>query len=80
MIINSRKELEKQRQAASEEIKSYNCRILVCAGTGCIATGSQKIYDEMKKLCADLEGVTVEMEKDVPHIGVVKTGCQGICE
>lgn len=80
MIINSRKELEKQRKAASEKIKSYNCRILVCAGTGCIATGSQKIYDEMKKLCADLEGVTVEMEKDVPHIGVVKTGCQGICE
>ena len=25
-------------------------------------------------------GVTVEMQKDVPHVGVIKTGCQGLCE
>ena len=28
----------------------------------------------------DIDGVTVEMQKDVPHVGVVKTGCQGLCE
>ena len=27
-----------------------------------------------------MPGVSVEFEGHVPHIGVVKTGCQGICE
>ena len=31
-------------------------------------------------LCERIDGVTVEMQKDVPHVGVVKTGCQGLCE
>ena len=44
------------------------------------ASGSEKIYQKMVELCQDLEGVSVEFQKDVPHIGTVKTGCQGICE
>ena len=31
------------REEAKQVLDSYNCRILVCSGTGCIATGSQKI-------------------------------------
>ena len=27
-----------------------------------------------------IDGVTVEMQKDMPHVGVIKTGCQGLCE
>ncbi len=27
--------------------------------------------------CENLDWVSVEMQKDVPHVGVVKTGCQG---
>ena len=34
----------------------------------------------MSMLCKDLEGVKIEMQKDLPHLGVVKTGCQGLCE
>lgn len=37
-------------------------------------------YDEMVKLCEGLDNVEVSMQKDVPHIGTVKTGCQGLCE
>ena len=40
----------------------------------------RKFYDEMSLLCKDLEGVKIEMQKDLPHLGVVKTGCQGLCE
>ncbi len=32
------------------------------------------------RLCERFDGVTVEMQKDVPHVGVIKTGCQGLCE
>ena len=80
MIIENRDALLKEREAAQKEIDSYNCRILVCAGTGCIASGSEKIYQKLAELCKDTEGVSVEFQKDVPHIGTVKTGCQGICE
>ena len=80
MIIENRDALLKEREDAQKELDSYNCRILVCAGTGCVASGSEKIYQKMLELCKDLEGVTVEFQKDVPHIGAIKTGCQGICE
>ncbi len=80
MTMTSKEDLLKKQNEVRSELQSYTCRVLVCSGTGCIASGSQKIYDEMVKLCADIEGVTVEMQKDVPHVGVIKTGCQGLCE
>lgn len=80
MSITCREDLLMKREEAQSEIKSYTCRILVCSGTGCMASGAQKIYDQMKLLCEGLDGVQIEMQKDIPHLGVVKTGCQGLCE
>ena len=80
MSITSKEDLLKKQTEAQEKIESYTCRILVCCGTGCVASGSMKIYEEMKRLCADLDGVEVVAQKDVPHIGIAKTGCQGLCE
>ena len=56
MIIENRDALLKEREDAQKELDSYNCRILVCAGTGCVASGSEKIYQKMLDLCQDLEG------------------------
>ena len=50
MIIENREALLKEREAAREELASYKCRILVCAGTGCVASGSEKIYQKMVEL------------------------------
>ncbi|MFV0528578.1 MAG: NADH-ubiquinone oxidoreductase-F iron-sulfur binding region domain-containing protein [Lachnospiraceae bacterium] len=80
MIIDSREALAERYTSAQKEMKDYNCRILICSGTGCMATGAQKIYNEFLRLCKDLDGVSIEMENDLPHIGIIKTGCQGICE
>lgn len=80
MTIENRNDLLTEREKARKKLDSYDCRILVCAGTGCVASGSETIYRKMEELCRDLPGVTVEFEKHVPHIGTVKTGCQGICE
>ena len=80
MIIENRDALLKERELAQKEIESFDCRILVCAGTGCVASGSEKIYEKMKELCQEMPGVSVEFQKDVPHLGAIKTGCQGICE
>lgn len=45
MMIENRDALLKEREIAKKEIDSYKCRILVCAGTGCVASGSEKIYN-----------------------------------
>ncbi len=38
----------------------------------------RKFMKKWKSCVGDIDGVTVEMQKDVPHIGVIKTGCQGL--
>ena len=45
-MIQNKKVLEQIREEAVKELNSYDCRILVCSGTGCVATGSQKIYEK----------------------------------
>ena len=74
--------LEKVRQTAQELLTSSDCRILVCSGTGCIATGSEKIYEKFLQIAKDVPGVILEFapHDEGAHIGVKKTGCQGICE
>ena len=80
MSIESRQALNAKKEEAVKALAAYDCRIMVCAGTGCIATGSQVIYEIMSGLCHNLDNATVEFEGHVPHIGVANTGCQGICE
>ena len=81
-MIHNREELEKCRIEAKEQMSSAVCRILVCSGTGCIATGSEKIYNRFLKLANSAPGVTVEFapHDGDAHIGLKKTGCQGFCE
>ncbi len=81
-MIKTREELLGQAQKANELIASYDCRILVCSGTGCIASGSEKVYEEFLRIAKDAPGVAIEFaEHDAgEHLGVKKTGCQGVCE
>lgn len=84
-MIKTKEELLQVREAAKTELASYDCRILVCSGTGCIATGSAKIYDIFEELVKDAPGVVLEFAphdkyEDEKHVGVKKTGCQGFCE
>ncbi len=66
----------KQEQArALEDIKKQGFRILVCAGTGCVANGSLQIIDKFRELGAD-----VAVMSDYDKLTVVPTGCHGFCE
>ncbi len=70
---------------ACQEIKRYDCRILVCSGTGCIATGSKGINETFEKLVREAPGVQLVFSPcggnhDEKVVGVKKTGCQGFCE
>ena len=83
MRINNREELIACRHAYKAALDMQNKKVLVCAGTGCIAGGSLDIYARLKELMED-RGIncTVQLEKE-PHdesVGLKKSGCHGFCE
>lgn len=82
-MLKNRQDLIELREAYSAALKLQTRKILVCAGTGCMAGGSLDIHDELIRLIEE-KGIkcSVELEKD-PHnesIGIKKSGCHGFCE
>lgn len=80
MKINSRDDLRLAREAAIAEMKNQTKRILICAGTGCLAGGSQQIYEKLKELTDGMEGVDITFAPEAAHVGVKQSGCHGFCE
>ena len=82
MILKNKNDLEQVRQAARKEMEAFDCRILVCSGTGCVASGAEKIYQTFQEIVKDAPGVTLEFapHDENEHVGIKKTGCQGFCE
>ena len=81
-MIHNIEALNQARTDAKVSYDACHCRILVCSGTGCIATGSEKIYEKLLEIAKDTPEVVLEFAPHEPglHAGVKKTGCQGICE
>ena len=50
MRINSPEELKSMQEFYSQALNAQKKRILVCAGTGCVAGGSLQIYARLKEL------------------------------
>lgn len=82
--VDSREKLNEIRDSEGAKVKNSKCRILICAGTGCLAGGSGEIY---KKMCELIEGepdVEVYFGPEIAHgdgpIEVRKSGCHGFCE
>ena len=85
-MIKTAEELTQAAVKACEAISKYDCRILVCSGTGCIATGSNKIHEIFETLVKECPGVELVFSPcggnhdEEKVVGVKKTGCQGFCE
>ena len=82
-MLRSREELRELRKKYENSLKSETKKILVCAGTGCVASGSHAIYSRFCELREE-RGLpcTVELAEE-PHgesVGVKKSGCHGFCE
>lgn len=67
--------IKEEQQKAQAEIKKQGLRVLVCAGTGCVANGSLKVIEKFRELGANV-GVLSEYDK----MTTVPTGCHGFCE
>lgn len=72
-IVQNYKNIEKKIQK----------KIIVCAGTGCIANGSMKVYEEFVNLIKKQGlGIVVEFKeepKSDKNIHMSFSGCQGFC-
>ena len=86
--LDSRQALDSLRALCVEAAERETRKILICAGTGCIASGSLEIFEEMKSLMEE-KGVACSVQLDTePHehagecnkIGMKKSGCHGFCE
>ena len=64
-----------EQNKALDDIKKQGFRVLVCAGTGCVANGSLQIIERFREL-----GANVSKMSDYDKMTVVPTGCHGFCE
>ncbi len=82
--IKDREALIKARDDARKAVENSRIRILICAGTGCIAGGSDKIYKKMCELVKENPNIEVHFGEEIAHgngdIEVHKSGCHGFCE
>ena len=81
MKINNQNHLSELADIYKLALDRQKKKILVCAGTGCIAGGSLEVYEEMRAIIQDL-GLLIDVELDYEDegIGVKKSGCHGFCE
>lgn len=65
-------------QSASKNVKK---RIILCAGTGCVANGALKVYDAFLKTAKNMKlDICIELKKESKGTLISKSGCQGFCQ
>lgn len=82
--VHSHDGLNQVKESALQQIYDSKCRILICAGTGCLAGGSGEIYEKMCSLVKNHPNVEVHFGEEIAHgdgeIHIKKSGCHGFCE
>jgi NADH-quinone oxidoreductase subunit F len=82
-MLKERKELVNLRSIYETSLNAETKKILVCAGTGCISSGSLEIYDRLTELLKEQNiPCSIELQEE-PHgeaVGMKKSGCHGFCE
>ncbi|MDR2491236.1 MAG: 4Fe-4S binding protein [Spirochaetaceae bacterium] len=79
--LNGRDALVKARETYKKSFEAEKTRIFVCAGNGCIASGSIKVYEKLLEVIkAKNVPCSVELKEEPGHpAGVKKGGCPGFC-
>ena len=82
-MLKCREDLRNIRSLYQERLAKQKVKILICAGTACVANGSLALYDTFMKLIKEKGincAVDLEHEPEGEPIGVKKSGCHGFCE
>ena len=82
-MLRSREDLNNIRRVYAKTLESQKTKILVCAGTGCVASGTLEIFECLKQLIKQ-RGIpcSIELEEAShnPAVGIKRSGCHGFCE
>jgi len=85
MPITNASDLLKRRENAIKTAKSIKRKVMICAGSGCVANGSLKVFEEMVTQCKD-QGVDATLLFEKHNSGLhhpvymAKSGCHGFCQ
>lgn len=75
MVNTLNVDISNEQKKAHEHIAAQGLRVLVCAGTGCVANGSIAVIQKFKELGANVSVATAH-----DKVTVIPTGCHGFCE
>jgi NADH-quinone oxidoreductase subunit F len=87
-MLTDRIALQRVRETCEDALTREKKKILVCAGTGCVSSGSLAIYEELISLMKKRDipcsvELYLESESDAAKlhpVGVKRSGCHGFCE
>ena len=82
-MLKCRTDLQDIRKLYESRLESQKVKILICAGTACVASGSLALYDTFLKLIAEKGincAIDLEHEPEGEPVGIKKSGCHGFCE
>jgi NADH-quinone oxidoreductase subunit F len=81
-MIKSIQELIELSESYKKALERENMKIMVCAGTGCVSSGSLKVYEALKSLL-EKKNLYVDIDlyrEDKRGVNVSPSGCHGFCE
>ncbi|MDR3092809.1 MAG: 4Fe-4S binding protein [Endomicrobium sp.] len=74
-------DLDEIAQSVQKAGKNITKRIIICAGTGCVANGSIKVFESFLNAAKELEmDVHIELREENSGTFLSKSGCQGFCQ
>lgn len=73
--------LEERKQAFEDCMAQYKARIIICAGTGCMANGSLEVYNRFLEVVGQKGlSIAVTLKKEHADYIISESGCQGFCQ
>ena len=76
-----RTNLAEQAAAFARRMESYKARVMVCAGTGCVANGSMEVFHRFEEVVADRGlSISVQLDRRESDYVLSRSGCQGFCQ
>ena len=82
-VGNKTVDLMEVTEAYKKSADAVKRRVIICAGTGCMANGSMKVHDAfVSQIAAAGIDVITELKKegDKADVHISKSGCQGFCQ
>lgn len=83
MRIENRQHLAQCREDYRKALECQYKKVLICCGSGCVASGSMNVYSRMKELLHE-RGLRVDVELqhegNEESVGLKRSGCLGFCQ